>query len=148
MRKGVDKRLYNAWSSMRDRCNNPNNQNWDRYGGRGIRVCKRWSRFENFAADMGPHPGEGWTLDRRNGNGNYHKKNCQWATRLQQARNRAYVKLNPNTAAEIRQAYEGRGGRWGGTIRQQDLANKFGVSQVLVSRIVRGLNWREMEVTS
>ena len=57
-------RAYAVWSSMKDRCNNPKNKKYHRYGGRGITVCPRWiNSFENFFADMG-HPPSGMTLER------------------------------------------------------------------------------------
>lgn len=78
---------YRSWCAMLARCNNPNNHAYDRYGGRGIRVCKRWLKFENFLADMGRRP-LGLTLDRINNDGGYKPSNCRWATPKQQANNR------------------------------------------------------------
>lgn len=72
---------------MKSRCTNPLDHNFKNYGARGIRVCKRWAKFENFFADMG-HPPPGLTLDRRNNDGHYTPKNCRWATRSEQQRNR------------------------------------------------------------
>jgi hypothetical protein len=72
---------------MWTRCTNPNVDNFERYGGRGIKICKRWHRFENFLADMGHRPA-GKTLDRINSNGNYKPSNCRWATPLEQRHNR------------------------------------------------------------
>jgi hypothetical protein len=77
---------------MRTRCNNPRATNYLSYGGRGIDVCKRWESFENFFQDMGEKP-TGMTLDRINVNGNYEPKNCRWATRQEQAKNKRKCKL-------------------------------------------------------
>ena len=79
-------RLYRTWSGMLQRCTNPKNPAFDRYGGRGITVCKRWLLFDNFLADMGEKP-DGKSLDRIDVNGNYELSNCRWATALEQARN-------------------------------------------------------------
>jgi hypothetical protein len=75
-----------AWHSMRQRCNNPRCHHWAGYGGRGIRICERWTDYENFLADMGEKP-VGLSLDRVDVNGDYTPTNCRWATRKEQQRN-------------------------------------------------------------
>lgn len=74
------RRTYRIWSRMLERCQNPNIDHWKYYGGRGIKACDRWLKYENFQADMGLAP-DGLTLDRIEVNGNYEPGNCRWATR-------------------------------------------------------------------
>lgn len=79
--------IYSRWYMMIQRCSNTKKHDYHRYGGRGIKVCDRWRKFENFLADMGEVP-RGLTLDRINNEGDYEPGNCRWATPLEQAANR------------------------------------------------------------
>lgn len=85
-------KTYSAWSAMKGRCFNMNNANFPHYGGRGITVCKRWMKFENFLLDMGTAP-LSLELDRINNEGNYDPSNCRWATKQQQSWNTRQARL-------------------------------------------------------
>lgn len=79
--------IYNSWSTMLTRCTNANNPSFKNYGGRGIRVCRRWMKFKNFESDMASSWFHKATLERKNNNGNYTKRNCCWITKGKQTLN-------------------------------------------------------------
>lgn len=88
-------RIYKTWTEMNYRCYNPNCKAYKNYGGRGIKVCKRWrNSFENFCADMGDKP-KGLTLERINNDRNYEPGNCKWATYKENLNNRRPMSCGP-----------------------------------------------------
>lgn len=122
--KGTRSPEYEVWRTMRARCANPNVPCYEYYGGRGIKVCERWSSFANFIADMGARPTAEHSIDRRDVNGDYTPSNCEWVTAKHQQRNRR----NNRTLT-----YCGR------TLTVAEWAETLGVKQrLLLVRLSRG----------
>jgi len=86
-RRNIDIPGYTSWANMLDRCNNSKRKNYKYYGAKGIKVCKRWLKFNNFISDMGEKPTSEHTIERKNSNRNYSPSNCVWATTKEQNRN-------------------------------------------------------------
>lgn len=126
-------KAYAAWVEMRRRCRHPDES---RGNGcyNGITFCDRWNSFDAFLKDMGT-PKSDESLDRIEYKGDYTPENCRWANATVQSRNRGYVKLSMEKAEQIRNMYAA------GNISQQKIADLFGVSQLLVSRVIRKLQW-------
>ena len=81
---------FKIWCGIIKRCCDRNAEKFPRYGGRGIRVCKRWlNSFANFFTDMGKRPSRKHSIDRKNNNGDYTPTNCRWVTGKVQANNRS-----------------------------------------------------------
>lgn len=127
---------YKSWSMMVDRCTNPKNKRWLRYGGRGIKVCDRWRSFAAFLADMGERP-EGKTIDRENNDGDYEPGNCKWSTAAEQNRNTRASKM---TAALVREIVIGK---YRDT-PARDVAAIVGCAQRYISQIRRGGQWADV----
>lgn len=97
---GHDTTEYSSWSSMKQRCYNPNNEYYHRYGDRSIHICQQWrNSFVNFLEDMGKKPSAEYSVERINNDGNYScghceecvangwTANCKWATTMEQGQN-------------------------------------------------------------
>jgi hypothetical protein len=120
----VDKKTYQCWRDMRQRCYNPNSRRYYTHGERGITICDRWlESYDNFLDDMGIKP-DGYSIDRINNDGNYEPSNCRWATSKQQASNR---RTNKNVT------YKGI------TKNVQEWSKDLGLSHAALSK--RLLNW-------
>lgn len=81
---------YKVWCRMINRCYRDKDERFKNYGGRGITVCDRWRQsFSHFLEDMGDRPGEGYSIDRINNDGNYCPENCHWILLKDQASNKS-----------------------------------------------------------
>jgi hypothetical protein len=125
--------LYKKWRGMKNRCQNPNDPCYERYGGRGIKVCDRWQEFEAFYDDMSPTYKRGLTLERINNDIGYCPENCEWVTLAKQATNRRNVHRL----------------EWEGEIyTAKALAEKVGMKpQTLTARLRRGWSVQEAVTT-
>lgn len=129
--------LYTAWQNMKQRCLNPNQHKFHRYGGRGISICDDWMVCENFTKWAFAN---GWrkglTLDRINNDGNYEPENCQWIICGLNSRKKSTTKLTIHDAEKIRKAVlNGED--------EHDLANQYGVSHGTVWFIINKMTWDE-----
>lgn len=113
--------LYTTWAGMKQRCSDPNHIEWERYGARGIRVCERWLSYPNFLEDIlreiGPKPGRGFSLDRKDNAKGYEPGNVKWSSHREQMRNMRdnhFVTFNGRTQC------------------LQDWANELGIEQSLL----------------
>lgn len=111
-------RAFSSWTWMIQRCQNPKSPGFSGYGGKGIRVCKRWSDFRLFLEDMGGRT-DSQSIGRIDNSGHYEPSNCRWETSAQQ---------NCNRSNSVRISVGGR------VVNQSEAARKIGISDSTLSR--------------
>lgn len=125
----IKSKTYNAWAGLIARCTNKNDKNYKHYGGRGITVCEAWKQnFTEFLADMGECP-KGYSIERRDVNGNYCKENCCWIPRGDQAK---------NTTKTVRLLVDGH------AMIQEEASKYLGIPTTTLHRYVKGMKIKNM----
>ena len=132
--------LYTVHRNMMNRCYNPNNIAFPNYGARGIRVCERWKKFENFVGDMLSKWKPELTIDRIDVDGNYEPSNCRWATREIQQQNQRTTKLNARDVKEIRILHKEEP-----NLLNKDIAQRYNVSNTTISFILNNRTWKNIQ---
>lgn len=97
---------YRSWWNMIRRCENPEDDKYPIYGGRGIKVCDEWKDISNFYRDMGEKPSSIHQIDRINNNDGYHKENCRWVTPSENCRNKSDSKIWVVNNSQYQTAYD------------------------------------------
>lgn len=142
---GVPKHpLRGIYLAMVARCTMPSNQNYHRYGGRGIQVCHRWAHGEDgatgfacFIADIGDRPGAEYSIDRKDNDRGYAPDNCRWATPAEQSQNSTKAKLTAGQAAAIKFS----------SLKTGELVKLYGVTLRTVYKIRSGKAWANIDAT-
>lgn len=122
----IQTRQYKIWAGMKNRCQNPKNSSYELYGEKGIALCGRWQKFENFWEDMKDGYADNLSIDRVDNDKGYYKENCRWATQKQQQNNRGnnhLVSFNGETK----------------TLKQW--AESIGINYRILSNRINTYNW-------
>lgn len=137
--------MYNRWSNMRRRCNDPKQRQYHDYGGRGIKVCPEWdASFQAFMDYMGEPPTPDHTMDRIDNDKGYEPGNVKWSTYVEQAANKrptslrgernAKAKLTEDQVREIRASDR----------KPSHLAREYGISLPAMIAVIKRLTWKHV----
>lgn len=120
-------KIHDVWRDMKARCYNPKVQRYNRYGGRGIKVCDRWrDSFLDFYADMGDIPFGGAQLDRIDNDGDYSPSNCRWVSKKENIR---------KTSRSVMWEFDGL------HMCVADWADRTGIKSITLRMRVRNYGW-------
>lgn len=130
-------RAYTAWENMKQRCLNPNNKDFKKYGGAGVGIDERWLDFEQFWQDMRHKYANHLELDRIDNSKGYEPSNCRWATESGQTRNRVATKLDEIDAGAAKSLM--RDG-----FSYYVVSKMLGVAPNTILAIKQTITWREV----
>jgi hypothetical protein len=118
---GTKKSVYNSWCNMKQRCTNPKNPKYHRYGGRGIDIAQEWMTIQGFW-DWAQTSGweEGLTIDRIDNDKGYCPENCRWVTAAINSKKKRTTKITFEQAKQIRERIDSGENEY-------DLAREYGV---------------------
>lgn len=146
---------YIAWCNMKARCDNPNNDNYMYYGGRGITYDPTWKHYKNFLRDMGHKPEriDSLSLDRIDNDGPYSKDNCRWATKAEQMSNKRQHKGDTHKSAKLSAAkvvlikalLRAANPRIAPYYIHTVIGDVFGVNRRSIFSIQSGRNWKDVK---
>ena len=134
--------LYKSWKHMRERCTNPNDKRYHRYGGRGISICEEWGDFAKFmdwSLAHGYKPG--LTIDRIDIDRGYCPENCQWLTLVENSKKKCTTKISDEDAAKIRRMVKGGAER-------SSVAEMFGVTTYTIHDVVNFRTHKPLKKTA
>ena len=126
--------LYRRWTWMRQSVYNPNAPEYPKQGARGVCIDPAFDNFWQFAGivetELGPCPGPGYKLARRDIHGNWTIKNMAWSTSLE---------VGARLDETIRVRYKGK------TRHLKEWARALGYNyHTIVERYHRGWSTRDM----
>ena len=126
-------RFYKIWAGMVKRCKNEKAKQFIDYGGRGIKVCRQWSEFENFRDDLyesylkhvDMYGEKNTSIDRIDVNEDYTPNNCRWATASEQCRNQRIRRTSKSGVRGV--SFHKATGKWQAQIRINDKSVYLGL---------------------
>lgn len=124
--------LYSRWRDIKQRCLNPNNNNYKYYGGRGIKICEEWLDFNNFRQwALNNGYSEELSIDRIDNNGDYEPLNCRWVTQSIQCMNMR----RKNTSGFIGICKHSSDGKWYGRVKVNGKCYYTGRSESIIEAV-------------
>ena len=131
-RRKVPDTLVEIYNNIKQRCYNPNNKMYYRYGGRGIIMCEEWlNSYEKFYNDVISNYNCNYQLDRRDNNGNYCPENCRWVSKEVNMQNSSATKLSEEQVLLIRNS----------TKKTKELQKEFDMSRSAIKDIRAKRSW-------